>query len=116
MNRRGVEWEAMAAAFLEGRGLTIIARNYRCRLGEIDLVARDGGTTVFVEVRRRVSSAFGGAAASITSAKQLKLLKAARHYLSRLRDVPQCRFDALVIDGEPPRIEWIRNAFGSDYS
>ena len=112
MNTRGVESEAMAAAFLEGRGLTIVARNYRCRLGEIDLVARDGGTTVFVEVRRRTSSAFGGAAGSITSKKRTKLIMAARHYLSRLREVPQCRFDALLIEGEPPRIEWIRDAFG----
>ena len=112
MNKRGVESEAMAAAFLEGRGLTIVARNYRCRLGEIDLVARDGATTVFVEVRRRASQAFGGAAASITPAKRTKLLRAARHYLSRLRHVPPCRFDALLIEGEPARIEWIRDAFG----
>lgn len=112
MNRAGVDAEAVAASFLEARGLTILARNYRCRLGEIDLVARDGGTTVFVEVRRRASSSFGGAAASITSAKRLKLLKAARHYLSRLGTMPQCRFDALLIQGEPPRIEWIRDAFG----
>ena len=112
MSTRGIESEAMAAAFLEGRGLTIVARNYRCRMGEIDLVARDGGTTVFVEVRRRASSAFGGAAASITSKKRTKLIMAARHYLSRLREVPQCRFDALLIEGEPPRIEWIRDAFG----
>ncbi len=102
----------MAAAFLRARGLTILERNYRCRLGEIDLVAREGGTTVFVEVRQRASSAFGGAAASITSAKRLKLLRAARHYMSRLRTLPECRFDALLIEGEPPQIEWIRNAFG----
>jgi len=112
LNKLGVGAEAMAAAFLEKRGLKIVARNYRCRLGEIDLVARDGATTVFVEVRRRASSAFGGAAASITSAKRLKLLKAARHYLSRLRAMPQCRFDALLIQGDPPQIEWIRDAFG----
>ena len=112
MNQRGVDAEALAAAFLQGRGLTILVRNYRCRLGEIDLVARDGGTTVFVEVRRRASSAFGGAAASITPAKRAKLIRAARHYLSRLRDDPQCRFDALLIEGDPPRIEWIRDAFG----
>lgn len=112
MNKRGADSEAMAAAYLEGQGLTIVTRNYRCRLGEIDLVAREGGTTVFVEVRRRKSAAFGGAAASITAAKRTKLLRAARHYLSRLRELPQCRFDALLIDGEPPRIEWIRNAFG----
>ena len=101
----------MAVQFLEARGLTILTRNYRCKLGEIDLVARDGATTVFVEVRRRQSSAFGGAAASITSAKRRKLVNAARHYLSRLTTPPQCRFDALLIEGEPPRVEWIRNAF-----
>ena len=102
----------MAAAFLERHGLTIVERNYRCRLGEIDLVARDGNTTVFVEVRSRASSAFGGAAASITSSKRQKLLKAARHYLSGARTLPPCRFDALLIEGDPPRIDWLRDAFG----
>jgi putative endonuclease len=109
---RGSAAEAMAAAFLERKGLAIVARNYRCRLGEIDLVARDGNTTVFVEVRSRASSAFGGAAASITAAKRQRLLKAARHYLSRQRTVPPCRFDALLIEGDPPRIDWLRDAFG----
>ena len=112
VTRRGVEAEAMAAAFLERKGLRVLECNYRCRLGEIDLVARDGVTTVFVEVRRRASSAFGGAAASITRAKRLRLVKAARHYLSRLGTFPPCRFDALLIEGDPPRIEWIRDAFG----
>lgn len=111
MSRHGAEGEAMAAAFLIGKGLEVLARNYRCRLGEIDIVARDGPTTVFVEVRQRASSAFGGAAASITAAKRQRLLKAARHYLSRLRTLPACRFDALLIEGDPPRIEWLRNAF-----
>jgi putative endonuclease len=109
---RGRDAEDMAAAFLRSRGLTILERNYRCRLGEIDLIAREGETTVFVEVRRRASSTFGGAAASITAPKRVKLIKAARHYMSRLRTFPQCRFDALLIEGEPPRIDWIRNAFG----
>ncbi len=109
---RGAEAETMAAAFLERAGLRVIERNYRCRLGEIDLVARDGATTVFVEVRQRASSAFGGAAASITAAKRQRLIKAARHYLSRLRTLPQCRFDALLIEGDPPRIDWVKNAFG----
>ncbi|HEV7800667.1 MAG TPA: YraN family protein [Burkholderiales bacterium] len=110
--KRGAEAELMAAAFLERAGLKIIERNYRCRLGEIDLVARDGAATVFVEVRQRASSSFGGAAASITAAKRQRLLRAARHYISRLRTLPQCRFDALLIEGEPPRIEWVKNAFG----
>jgi putative endonuclease len=108
----GAEAEATAAAFLEHKGLRVIERNYRCRLGEIDLVAREGATTVFVEVRQRASSAFGGAAASITTAKRRRLLRAARHYLSQLRTLPPCRFDALLIEGDPPRIEWVRNAFG----
>lgn len=110
--KRGTEAEAIAAAFLEDRGMQVIARNYRCRLGEIDLVMRDGPATVFVEVRSRASAAFGGAAASITAAKRARLLRAARHYISRLRVTPQCRFDALLIEGDPPRIEWLRDAFG----
>ena len=109
---RGAEAEAMAAAFLERKGLRVVARNYRCRLGEIDLVARDGDTTVFVEVRQRASSAFGGAAASITATKRARLVRAARHYLSKLSRTPACRFDALLIEGDPPRIDWIRDAFG----
>ena len=109
---RGAEAEAMAAAFLERKGLRVTERNFRCRLGEIDLVAHDGDTTVFVEVRQRASAAFGGAVASITSKKRARLLRAARFYLSRLRTMPACRFDALLIEGDPPRIDWIRNAFG----
>jgi putative endonuclease len=113
VNERGVAAEALAARFLEGRGLTIVARNYRCRLGEIDLIAREGGTTIFVEVRRRRSSAFGGAAGSITLRKRTRLIRAARHYLSRMDALPACRFDALLIEGDPPRIDWIRDAFGA---
>lgn len=112
MNRSGVAFEALAAEFLRARGVHVVVQNYHCRLGEIDLIAREGATTLFVEVRRRASSAFGGAAASITAKKRMRLLRAARHYLSRLRVTPACRFDAVLIEGEPPRIEWIRNAFG----
>ena len=110
MNRRGEQAEALAADFLRGKGLRIAARNYRSRYGEIDLIAREGATVVFVEVRSRASDAYGGAAASITAAKREKLLKTARHYLAGITPLPQCRFDAVLISGEPPRIEWIRNA------
>jgi putative endonuclease len=113
VNRRGVAAEALAANFLQERGLKIVARNYRCRLGEIDLIAHDGATTIFVEVRQRSSAAFGGAAASITARKRARLVRAARHYLSRLEAMPACRFDALLLEGSPPRIEWIRDAFGT---
>lgn len=112
MNPRGERSEALAAEFLRREGLVITARNYRCRFGEIDLIARDGNTIVFVEVRSRANNAFGGAAASITASKREKLLKAARHYLATLRPTPPCRFDAVLLTGDPPRIEWLRNAIG----
>lgn len=112
VNSRGERAEALAAEFLGSRGLTITARNYRCRFGEIDLIARDGDTLVFVEVRSRSDSSHGGAAASITAGKREKLLKTARHYLAGVRNQPPCRFDAVLLTGTPPRIEWIRNAFG----
>jgi len=66
-----------------------------------------------VEVRQRTSSAFGGAAASITARKRARLIRTARHYLSRMRTMPPCRFDAILVQGDPPRIDWVRNAFGA---
>jgi putative endonuclease len=111
MRARGADAENLAAGFLQHAGLALVTRNYRCRFGEIDLVARDGKTLVFVEVRMRADDRFGGAAASITRAKRVKLLRTARHYLARLARAPQCRFDALLIDGSDNSIEWIKNAF-----
>jgi len=110
MNRRGAAAEALAARFLEARGVRVVERNYRCRGGEIDIVATDGATLVFVEVRLRRGSAFGGAAASITAAKQRRLALAARHYLGRLGREPPCRFDAILLDSlELERIQWLRD-------
>lgn len=110
MNARGELAEALAADFLRDRGLTIIAKNYRCRFGEIDLIAREGNTIVFVEVRHRSGTGFGGAAASITPAKRDRLLKTARHYLSSVHPAPPCRFDAMLLTGQPAHIEWLRSA------
>ena len=106
----GADAEALAAQYLAARGLTIVARNVKSRFGEIDLVARDGPTLVFVEVRLRRSSAFGAAAASITPAKRARLVAAARIYLARLRDEPPCRFDAVLFDAlDPARATWQRD-------
>ena len=92
------------------RGLTIVARNFRRRRGEIDLIARDGDTLVFVEVRLRSRRDFGGAAASITAAKRARIAAAARFYLARLRHTPPCRFDAMLLDAlDADRIEWLRD-------
>ncbi|MBK9117763.1 MAG: YraN family protein [Betaproteobacteria bacterium] len=105
----GARAEALAADYLGRRGLAILARNFRTRRGEIDVVARDRGTLVFVEVRLRSGSAFGGAAASITPAKRARLLAAADAYLATLDRVPPCRFDAVLLDAlDPARIAWVR--------
>ncbi len=112
MNRRGESAENLAAAFLERKGLKILARNYRCRFGEIDLVALSGGSLVFVEVRARASEAFGGAAGSITAAKRRRIVAAARHYLARHRVSSACRFDVVLIQGRSQEIEWLADAFG----
>ena len=111
--RRGAQAEDRAARYLERQGLDILARNFRTRMGEIDLVARDGHTLVFVEVRLRVSRAFGGAQASIDARKQARVVAAARLYLSRLRAEPPCRFDVVTFEdalAESPH--WLQGAFG----
>jgi len=112
MTGRGAAAEELAAMFLEGRGLRIVERNYRCRFGEIDLVARSGAVLVFVEVRARQSEAFGGAAGSITAAKRRRLVAAARHYLAKHRVSRACRFDVVLLRGREQEIEWLADAFG----
>jgi putative endonuclease len=108
--RAGDQAEALAADFLVARGVTIIERNFRRRCGELDLVARDGDTLVFVEVRLRTRSDFGGAAASITAKKRARIAAAAGLYLARLSRTPPCRFDAVLLDAlDPSRIEWMKD-------
>jgi putative endonuclease len=108
---KGAAGEEAAARYLSERGLRVIERNFRVRGGEIDLICRDGASVVFVEVRLRQRSDFGGAAASITAAKQAKIVMAARHWLARHGEFP-CRFDCVLLDGE--HIEWLRDAFTAD--
>lgn len=95
---------------MQQNGLVLIARNYRCRYGEVDLIMQDKETLVFVEVRLRSRSNFGGAAASIDSHKQHKLARTAQYYLASLPHLPPCRFDAVLLTSAT-QIEWIRNAF-----
>ena len=109
MNWSGARAEDLCARLLEGAGLRLLERNWRCRLGEIDLIADEDGTLVFAEVRMRSPGAFGGAAESITAAKRERLLAAARLYLTRLPEVPT-RFDVFLVDGG--KVQWIRDAFG----
>ena len=111
MNSEGARAEDLCADLMRAAGLKLVERNWRCRLGEIDLIAEEGRTVVFAEVRLRRLSAFGGAAESITAAKRARLLAAARLYLARRSDAP-CRFDVFLIDGSPASVRWIRDAFG----
>ncbi len=110
----GADAEALAARHLAQHGLEILERNWRRRCGELDLVARDGDTLVFVEVRLRRRGDFGGAAASIDAAKRARIVAAAGLYLARLPRTPPCRFDAVLLDAlDPARIEWLRDAFSA---
>ena len=101
MNREGARAEDLCAELMRAAGLKLVERNWRCRLGEIDLIAEEKGTLVFAEVRMRGPGNFGGAAESVTAAKRSRLIAAARLYLTR-RPEAICRFDVFLIDG-PPR-------------
>ena len=106
--------EALARNHLERQGLRLLAQNWRCKLGELDLVMLDGPTVVFVEVRYRRHSAWGGAIESVDARKREKLINAASYFLqqqARWANAP-CRFDVIAIDAvEPARLNWIKNAF-----
>ncbi|MFO1410160.1 MAG: YraN family protein [Steroidobacteraceae bacterium] len=109
----GAAGEARAARHLAGHGLEILLRNWRCRMGELDLVAREGAVLVIVEVRSRARSDYGGAAASVTFAKRRRIVRAARHLLMLRPELARlpARFDVIALDGAEGRIEWIRGAF-----
>lgn len=109
----GAAAEGMALKYLEGKGLSLVERNFRCRMGEIDLIMRDADTLVFVEVRLRGNTAFVSAGESINHRKQARIVAAANHYLAGKPEVP-CRFDCILLDKlEPEAIEWIKSAFGA---
>lgn len=114
MSNKGAQAEQQAARFLRQQGLQLLAQNYRCRMGEIDLIMQDGETLVFVEVRLRSNPAFGGAAASIVKAKQQRIIRTAQHYLASLPHLPRCRFDAVLMeDAEGKSVQWLKNAFAA---
>lgn len=105
--------EERAAHYLREAGLVLLHRNYLCRRGELDIVARDGATLAVIEVRLRASPHFGGAAASITRSKQRRIVFATRHLLARYPSLQRLRirFDALLVSADGGPIEWIKNAF-----
>lgn len=116
MKTDGYHFEQASSQWLARQGLRILENNYRCRAGEIDLIAIDGRTLVFIEVRTRTNRRFASAAASIDRRKQQRLARTAAHYLQRHPQAPQsCRFDAVVwepgTDSGKLHPRWIRGAF-----
>lgn len=109
--------EEKALAYLNNLGFKLVTKNFRCRLGEIDLIMRDKEYLVFIEVRSRSSHAFGGGIASINSAKKQKILKTAAYYLMthKAQNEMPLRFDVISIDGKFASITWLKDAFGIDY-
>lgn len=116
---RGAYAERLAERYLAAQGLKVIARNFRCRLGELDLVCTDGGVLVIVEVRQRSRGEFGGALGSITPAKRRRIVRAAKVFLSRSRTLSasRVRFDVVGVEGRPDaphELHWIKGAFQAD--
>ncbi len=112
--RRG---EAIASLCLRLKGYRIEARNWRCALGEIDIVAWDGDTLVFVEVKTRAGRSAGSPEEAVTGAKQRRIVGLAQAYLGKRRgDPPPCRFDVVAVEGAAPwpRIRHLRSAFRAD--
>ena len=112
----GKHGEDLTCRELRRRGYAILARRYRTRWGEIDIVARDGDTLVFVEVKTRRSTGFGGPLAAVNFTKQRRLINMARSYLMGVHPPePPCRFDVvgvILVVGERPVIEVVVDAFG----
>ncbi|MGH8220648.1 MAG: YraN family protein [Steroidobacteraceae bacterium] len=112
----GAAAEEIAATYLAAHGVKILERNYRRRLGELDVIARQGDTLLIVEVRTRSTSAYGGAAASVDGPKRRRIVRAAQQLLQRRRALARLavRFDVIVVSDAAtpePRVEWIRHAF-----
>jgi putative endonuclease len=108
----GANGEQQALAYLKKQGLRLVEANFSCKCGEIDLIMRDGDSLVFVEVRQRADRNHGGAAASISLAKQRRIVWAAQFYLQRHAVVPPCRIDVVAIDCG--QLNWMRNAISAD--
>ena len=114
----GAAAEEIAAGYLAAHGVEILERNYRRRLGELDVIAREGDTLLIVEVRTRSTNAYGGAAASIDGRKRRRLVRAAQQLLQQRRTFAglAVRFDVVVVSNAEtaaPTVEWIRHAFSA---
>ena len=107
----GTAYEDLACEYLENKGIRILKRNYRVRIGEIDIIAKDGEELVFAEVKYRSSREQGGAFYAISKGKQETIRRVAQWYMNQMHIPPDsfCRFDAILIDGT--EVSHIRNAW-----
>ena len=116
---KGQHYEDLAVKYLLQAGLTVLQRNFRCKLGEIDIICNQGEQLVFVEVRYRSHPAYGSPAASVTRSKQLKIIRTAQFYLQGRRALRDkiCRFDVLALTPHKScaevNVQWLKNAFMS---
>lgn len=113
--KRGNQAEQLACDYLQNKGLMLLTRNYGISAGEVDLIMRDDDTLVFIEVRYRKNADFGGAAASVTTKKQQRIIKAALSYQQQHAPQSSMRFDVVAIEGDNKEnsieINWIKSAF-----
>lgn len=117
IHKTGRDAENDACAYLEKKGLHLLERNYRCHFGEIDLIMQDKQDIVFVEVRARQQTHYGDAIETIDDHKQSKLIKTAIFYLQKKHwlDKVNCRFDVVGKQIELNQLEWIQDAFSTDF-
>lgn len=108
--QKGQYYEGRALSYLLDQGLELVARNYRCKWGELDLLMQERGALIIVEVRYRKNNHYGSAVESVTANKQERIVAAAKHYIMTYKINQPIRFDVLAITGET-QTDWIKNAF-----
>ena len=108
---KGDDTEQLVCDYLQTKGLQLVQRNFFSLYGEIDLIMRDGNTLVFVEVRYRKNRQYGGAAASVTRAKQQRIIKTALSFQQQYAPQDGMRFDVVAVEGKCSKIDWIQHAF-----
>ena len=108
--QKGAQYEDLALQFLLDQGLTLIARNYRCKCGELDLLMQEKATLIIVEVRYRKNNRYGSALESVTKAKQTRIIAATKYYIVTHKVDQPIRFDVVAITGNS-HLDWVKNAF-----
>lgn len=110
----GKEAEERALSYLQQQGLKLLAQNFRCKAGEIDLIMQHREVLVFIEVKYRHTDQYGGALMSLSARQQQRIIKAASFYLMRYAPHAQARFDVIALEGEH-NLQWLPNAFTTDF-